>query len=109
MARHTQPHLGDDSGTRWKGCAKVELKRSKDVTFMSVTNDVDCSSASDVYLLLKFSDFITHDLDHAFDGTVDEGPAPAVRYHLVLRKALNLNPALEFRCFVRNKVLLAIS
>jgi D123 len=88
---------------------KLNWSAPKDATFMSATNDMFCSSASDVYLLLKSSDFITHDLDHGFDDTVDEGPAPAIRYHLVLRKAFNLNPALEFRCFVRNKALLAVS
>lgn len=58
---------------------------------------------------MKSSDFITHDLDHAFDDTVDEGPAPGIPYYLVLRIAFNLNPALEFRCFVRNKALLAVN
>lgn len=88
---------------------KLNWSAPKDATFMSVTNDMFCSSASDVYLLLKSSDFITHDLDHAFDDTVDDGPAPAIPYRLVLRKAFNLNPALEFRCFVRNRTLLAVS
>jgi len=66
---------------------------------MSAINDMFCSSASDSYLLLTSGDFITRDLDHAFDDTVDEGPAPAIPYHLVLRKAFNPNPALEFRMY----------
>jgi hypothetical protein len=88
---------------------KLNWSAPKDATFMSATNDMLCSSAGDIYLLLKSSDFITHDLDHAFDDTVEEGSAPVIPYHLVLRKAFNLNPALEFRCFVRNKTLLAVS
>lgn len=88
---------------------KLNWSAPKDATFMSATNDMFCSSAADVYLLLKSSDFITHDLDHAFDDTVEDGAAPVIPYHLVLRKAFNLNPALEFRCFIRNKVLLAVS
>jgi hypothetical protein len=88
---------------------KLNWSAPKDATFMSTTNDMFCSSANDIYLLLKSSDFITHDLDHALDDTVEDGPAPTIPYHLVLRKAFNLNPALEFRCFVRNKTLLAVS
>ena len=88
---------------------KLNWSAPKDATFMLATNDMFCSSASDIYLLLKSSDFITHDLDHAFDDTAEDGPAPTIPYHLVLRKAFNLNPALEFRCFVRNKTLLAVS
>jgi hypothetical protein len=88
---------------------KLNWSAPKDATFMSATNDMFCSSANDIYLLLKSSDFITHDLDHAFDDTVDDGPAPTIPYHLVLRKAFNLNPALEFRCFVRNATLVAVS
>lgn len=73
---------------------------------MSLTNDMECRTANDVYLLLKSSDFITHDLEHPFDDCADSAEVP---YHLVLRKSFNLNPALEFRCFVRNKQLIAIS
>ena len=75
--------------------------------------------------MLKSSDFVTHDLEHAFDDTVDdepetveaEGKTPTnssnlaqtdIQYHLVLRKYFQLNPSLEFRCFVRNRKLLAL-
>jgi hypothetical protein len=42
-----------------------------------------CQSPADVYLLLKSSDFISHDLDHAFDGCVDYDPATVVEEELV--------------------------
>ena len=64
-------------------------------------------SPNDIYLLLKSSDFITHDLEQPFDGTT--GDPVSIPYHLILRKAFNLNPALEFRCFVRERKLLAVS
>jgi D123 len=85
---------------------KLNWSAPKDATWISATNDMECRSANDVYLLLKSSDFITHDLEHAFDGCTDSAEVP---YHLVLRKAFNLNPALEFRCFVRNRRLVAVS
>ena len=33
---------------------------------------MECRTANDVYLLLKSSDFVTHDLEHAFDGCADD-------------------------------------
>ena len=99
---------------------KLSWSAPKDATWISATNDMECRSPDDVYMLLKSSDFITHDLEHAFDGCVDEHEEGSTAkdetpnkespfiYHLILRKCFNINPALEFRCFVRNKVLIAL-
>ncbi|PWY72346.1 D123-domain-containing protein [Aspergillus heteromorphus CBS 117.55] len=92
---------------------KLNWSAPKDATWMSATNDTQCRTPNDIYLLLKSSDFITHDLEHPFDGCVPDTPdsslpQPEIPYHLVLRKYVNFNPALEFRCFVRNRVLLCI-
>jgi hypothetical protein len=95
---------------------KLNWSAPKDAVWMSATNDLQCRTPNDIYLLLKSSDFITHDLEHPFDGCVpDTGnssdtPAtqPDIPYHLVLRKYVNFNPSLEFRCFVRNRVLLCM-
>ncbi|KAJ5203916.1 uncharacterized protein N7498_004795 [Penicillium cinerascens] len=96
---------------------KLNWSAPKDATFMSATNDTQCQTPNDIYLLLKSSDFITHDLDHPFDDCVPdptnghseaESVLPEVPYHLVLRKYANFNPSLEFRCFVRNRKLLCM-
>ena len=93
---------------------KLNWSAPKDATWMSATNDTQCRTANDIYLLLKSSDFITHDLEHPFDDCVPDTTdssstaPPEVPYYLVLRKYVNFNPSLEFRCFVRNKVLLCI-
>ncbi|KAJ5107747.1 hypothetical protein N7456_004422 [Penicillium angulare] len=101
---------------------KLNWSAPKDATFMSATNDTKCATPNDVYLLLKSSDFITHDLEHPFDdcvpdnttaeglenGELVDSPIPEVPYHLVLRKFVNFNPSLEFRCFVRNRKLLCM-
>ncbi|KAL4967356.1 cell proliferation protein CDC123 [Aspergillus stella-maris] len=95
---------------------KLNWSAPKDATWMSATNDTQCRTPNDIYLLLKSSDFITHDLEHPFDDCVPDttySPAPTpsapeVKYSLVLRKYVNFNPSLEFRCFVRNRVLLCI-
>jgi hypothetical protein len=91
---------------------KLNWSAPKDATWISTTNDMECRTPNDIYLLLKSSDFVTHDLEYPFDGCVmptDGSAPPEVHYHLVLRKSFNLNPALEFRCFVRGGQLIAIS
>ncbi|KAL5366475.1 cell division cycle protein [Aspergillus floccosus] len=96
---------------------KLNWSAPKDATWMAATNDLQCRTPNDIYLLLKSSDFVTHDLEHPFDGCVpdadpagggSDAPTPEVPYHLVLRKYVNFNPSLEFRCFVRNRVLLCL-
>ncbi|KAL1863740.1 hypothetical protein Plec18170_000578 [Paecilomyces lecythidis] len=92
---------------------KLNWSAPKDATWIAATNDLQCQSPNDIYLLLKSSDFVTHDLEHAFDDCVPDVEAsspepPQVPYHLILRKYVNFNPSLEFRCFVRNRTLLCI-
>ncbi|KAI9879667.1 MAG: hypothetical protein M1830_007774 [Pleopsidium flavum] len=103
---------------------KLNWSAPKDATWIAATNSMECRTPSDIYLLLKSSDFITHDLEHAFDDCVEDNcqehpdtstqnsaphPTDNTPYHLILRKYLpNLNPALEFRCFVRNRTLLCL-
>jgi hypothetical protein len=104
-----------------KVAPKLNWSAPKDATWISATNDMQCRTANDIYLLLKSSDFVTHDLEHAFDGCEPETEAPTttttttesldtqnIPYHLILRKYFNLNPSLEFRCFVRNRTLLCM-
>ncbi len=113
---------------------KLNWSAPKDATWMSTSNSMECRSANEVYLLLKSSDFVTHDLEHAFDGCIDDeestgdnrshdGPehtdarrrdseqslsADGIPYFLVLRKFVQMNPSVEFRCFVRNRTLVGI-
>jgi D123 len=107
---------------------KLNWSAPKDAAWISPTNDLQCQSANDIYLLLKSSSFITHDLEYAFEGCEPEAevissdrltiespagsPGPPttqkIPYHLVLRKYFNLNPSLEFRCFVRSRILLCM-
>lgn len=92
---------------------KLNWSAPKDATWMNA-NSMECRTPSDIYLLLKSSDFITHDLEHAFDDTISTPlcslPASQIPYHLALRKTIpSFNPSVEFRCFVRNRKLLCIS
>ena len=93
---------------------KLNWSAPKDATWIATTNSMECRTANDVYLLLKSSDFITHDLEQAFDGcedasSADEADRESIPYHLVLRQTIPaLVTSLEFRCFVRRGELLCI-
>ncbi|KAK4459645.1 D123-domain-containing protein [Cladorrhinum samala] len=102
---------------------KLNWSSPKDAAWISRhPNTVKCTSANDVYVLLKSSSFISHDLDHAFDDTVlspssssssssstSAGPIPDFKPVLVLRAFFNPLPSLEFRCFVKDRNLIAIT
>ena len=110
---------------------KLNWSAPKDATWIAATNSMDCRSPNDVYILLKSSDFITHDLEQVFDDCEDDDDddnstneesedeldetaykqkqLSQIPYHLILRKTVpNWNPAMEFRCFVRSRRLLCI-
>ncbi|KAI4649512.1 hypothetical protein J4E93_003832 [Alternaria ventricosa] len=93
-----------------KVAPKLNWSAPKDATWIAATNSMECRTPNDIYLLLKSSDFVTHDLAHAFDDTANQSttPDPEIPYHLVLRKWITLNPSVEFRCFVRNRRLIAL-
>lgn len=91
---------------------KLNWSAPKDATWMNA-NTMECRTPQDIYLLLKSSDFVTHDLEHAFADCVDEADSSMTQadipYHLALRKAVpTYNPSVEFRCFVRNRKLLCM-
>ncbi|KAM7207368.1 D123 domain containing protein [Naviculisporaceae sp. PSN 640] len=90
---------------------KLNWSAPKDATWISRhPNTMKCTSANDIYILLKSSSFISHDLDHAFDGTTTS-PASTKSFtpSLVLRTYFNLLPSMEFRCFVKDRNLVAIT
>lgn len=100
------------AGLGGKVMPKLNWSAPKDATWMNA-NTMECRTPNDVYLLLKSSDFITHDLEHAFDdtaGSLDSAlTSDSIPYYLVLRKAVSQwNPSVEFRCFVRRRRLLCI-
>lgn len=90
---------------------KLNWSSPKDATWISRhPNTMKCTSANDIYLLLKSSSFISHDLDHAFDDTVaPTAPAPPFNHVLVLRAFFSPLPSFEFRCFVKDRALVAIT
>ena len=79
--------------------AKLNWSSPRDAAW--VKGSLACCTPGDVYLLLGASDFVAHDLAWAAElGLV---PTLALR-----RWSGNLKPSNEFRCFVRDKCLVAI-
>ncbi|KAI9542926.1 hypothetical protein NQZ68_013857, partial [Dissostichus eleginoides] len=81
-----------------------------DANWIALNSSLQCDSLRDIFLLFKSSDFITHDLTQPFLQCSDQdSPDPVINYELVLRKWSELIPGGEFRCFVRENKLIAIS
>ncbi|KAF9976129.1 hypothetical protein BGZ73_009104 [Actinomortierella ambigua] len=95
---------------------KLNWSAPRDAAWISATNTLKCHNVSDIFLLLKSSDFVVHDMGHAYEDCSDEhtGAGSGVRtrpenLYLVLRKWFDLSPSMEFRCFVVNNQLVGIS
>lgn len=89
---------------------KLNWSSPKDAKWISPhQNTLKCTSPNDIYLLLKSSSFISHDLHHAFDGCTSTPPTRPYAPVLVLRPFFNPHVALEFRCFVKHRSLIAIT
>lgn len=67
-----------------------------------------CVNPNEVYLLLKSSDFVTHDLDYPYEHCTDikEDESVSPTYHLALKKWFDMPRSHEFRCFVRQRQLI---
>ncbi|KAF6845471.1 cell cycle control protein cdc123 [Colletotrichum musicola] len=88
---------------------KLNWSAPKDAAWISPhQNTLRCTSPNDVYLLLKSSSFVSHDLEHAFDDTVTSSSDRPFSPVLVLRPFFAPNPALEFRCFVKHRALVGL-
>lgn len=78
---------------------------------LPASSPLKCMSPADVYLLLKSSDFVQHDLasELVFDGCEPPqktGSSIPYELELVLRKWYPVDRARELRCFVRQEVLI---
>ncbi|KFP35100.1 Cell division cycle protein 123, partial [Chlamydotis macqueenii] len=88
---------------------KLNWSAPRDAYWIAMNSSLKCKALSDIFLLFKSSDFITRDLTQPFIHCTDDSPDPSLDYELVLRKWCELIPGAEFRCFVKENKLIAIS
>ncbi|XP_076175687.1 translation initiation factor eIF2 assembly protein [Ptiloglossa arizonensis] len=77
-----------------------------DATWVAPTKTLKCKTLEEVYLLLKSSDRIMRDLNNIRNYVNYESPLKAC---LILKQWQDINPCTEFRCFVLENELIAIS
>lgn len=91
---------------------KLNWSAPQDATWILPNNSMKCNEVNELYLLLNASNYIMHDLQYAFDDCVDVEPAQENKkpeFELILRKWFDVNPALEFRVFVKNGKVIGVS
>ncbi|KAH3680942.1 hypothetical protein WICMUC_000085 [Wickerhamomyces mucosus] len=97
---------------------KLNWSAPRDATWIMATNTMKCENASDVYLILNASNYIMHDISNAFDEVKEENngvegqddiKSTQLEMELILRKWVSINPALEFRVFVKNRRIIGVS
>ncbi|TDL22263.1 D123-domain-containing protein [Rickenella mellea] len=92
---------------------KLNFSSPKDASWvLPAGSPLKCTSPADVYLLLKSSDFVQHDVnaDSVFEGCDDSAALDSpYSLELVLKKWYHIDTSREFRCFVRNNMLIGIS
>ncbi len=89
---------------------KLNWSAPRDAAWMGPAHSLECQNLSQIWLLLKSSDFITHDLTQPYKDCLDmETEAKEPDYILVLKRwSSDLNPATEFRCYIKSRNLVAI-
>ncbi|CAH8542579.1 unnamed protein product [Schistosoma rodhaini] len=90
---------------------KLNWSAPSDASWMSFDGSLKCKTFSDIYLLLKSSDFAAHDLTAPFALCTDTpGEKNCCLFSskpiLVLRRWYDFRPEEEFRCFIRSNVLI---
>ncbi|KAF8340548.1 cytoplasmic protein [Cantharellus anzutake] len=92
---------------------KLNWTSPQDASWVLVpSSPLKCTSPADVYLLLKSSDFIIHDLEpeRVFEGCgLDiQANVPSYELELVLKKWYPVEGPREIRCFIRDGRLIAL-
>jgi len=88
---------------------KLNWSSPKDATWVAFNNNLKVTNLSQIYLLLKSSDFVSHDLTMPFSLCSDFGNTQiCLDYSLVMRKWVDVNPGTEFRCWVADGCLVAL-
>lgn len=76
---------------------KMNWSAPTDAAWVATNNCLKCCNLQDAYLLLKCSDKISKDLTYSND------------HYIIMKKWEDIHPGSEFRCFVINNELIAIT
>ncbi|XP_059510814.1 cell division cycle protein 123 homolog isoform X2 [Stegostoma tigrinum] len=104
---HVDDGSDDEQDVQWSDDENVTTLT--DAQWIAMNSSLKCNNLSDIFLLLKSSDFVTHDLTQPFLHCTDDSPDPKVDPQLVLRKWCELIPGGEFRCFVKENKLIGVA
>lgn len=85
---------------------KTNWSSPVDAMWVAPTKTLKCKTLEEVYLLLKSSDRIAKDLNTIKTMRNSDNSLP---FCLVLKRWWDINPCMEFRCFVLDNELIAIS
>ncbi|SMN19891.1 similar to Saccharomyces cerevisiae YLR215C CDC123 Protein involved in nutritional control of the cell cycle [Maudiozyma saulgeensis] len=89
---------------------KLNWSAPQDATWILPNNSMKCTEVNELYLILNASNYIMHDLQYAFDDCSDSNDTKEKpTYELILRKWFDINPALEFRVFVKENQVVGVS
>ncbi|KAI5955156.1 CDC123 [Candida jiufengensis] len=88
---------------------KLNWSSPKDANWLLPGNTINCTDINDIYLLLKSSDHVVDDLLYPFSEVEEKEVTTKVEHELILKKWIDINPALEFRVFVKDSKLLGVS
>jgi len=109
-------HIGKLGGSIYP---KLTWSAPRDAAWVATDGTLRCTNAGEIFLLLKASEFVAHDLTSPYEGCPDAPappaagapalPPPPSEVHLVLRRWQEISTAMEFRCFVNRDELVAVS
>jgi len=93
---------------------KLNWSSPRDASWIALGNNLAVEDLTQLFLLLKSSDFVRHDLTSPFKDCTDAADAmettlSQVRYSVCLRRWEDINPGHEFRCFVAGGRLAAVA
>jgi hypothetical protein len=93
---------------------KMNWSAPKDASWINPGNSIKTNGFNDILLLFKSSNHIVDDLQYPLSevGAQENEIAVSngqIHYELVLKRWLDINPALEFRVYVHSKKIIGIS
>ncbi|XP_066995192.2 translation initiation factor eIF2 assembly protein [Anabrus simplex] len=88
---------------------KMNWNAPKDAAWITSNKSLKCTSLEDIYLVLKGSEMLSEDISYEFQNSLPSRSAAAGCHCVVMKRWTDMHPGSEFRCFVKNHELVAVS